>query len=221
MGFKMAMVVVLAASLPAFAGTSSAKETLQGNPARNPQKQQSGSAEGSGARRMGPGMRGMVTGAQMRLTMRRRGQMNRMGPMVFRARRIGPMGWVGGGPLRVFARLQAALDNPRIRTRLKLTDQQANSLRKILVGTETYAVTHGAAVLADAIEERELLRADKPDKTAVMAKGAAISKSVSLLIDHALDAILAAKAILTPAQQEMIREYLTGGARMPLRAPHP
>jgi Spy/CpxP family protein refolding chaperone len=99
-----------------------------------------------------------------------------------------------------------------VRTALGLTDQQADSLRKIIVGTETFTIKTGADIVVDSIDLRELLRADKPDRAAVMTKGDEISKSTSLLINHYLDAMLAAKAILTPEQQKMIQAYIESGA---------
>jgi hypothetical protein len=117
-----------------------------------------------------------------------------------------------GGPLQRVSRLLAALDDPRVRTALGLTDQQADSLRKIIIDTETFTITTGASMLVDSIDLRELLRADKPDKNAVMKKGDEISQSTSQLINHYLEAILAAKAILTPEQQRMIRRYMERGA---------
>lgn len=116
------------------------------------------------------------------------------------------------GPLQPFSRILAALDNPAVRATLGLSDKQADSLRKIVIDTETYSITTGASMLVDGIQLRELLRADKPDKATVMAKGDAISKSASQLIDHYLNAILAAKAILTPEQQRMIRMYMARGS---------
>jgi hypothetical protein len=101
-----------------------------------------------------------------------------------------------------------ALDDPRVRTALGLTEQQADNLRKIIVDTETFTIKTGADIAVNAIELRELLRADKPDRATVMSKGDEISKSTSQLINHYLDAMLAAKAILTPEQQRMIRAYL-------------
>ena len=95
---------------------------------------------------------------------------------------------------------------------LGLTEQQADSLRKIVVDTETFTIRTGAVIAVDSIDLRELLRADKPDKAAVMSKGDEISKSTSLLINHYLEAMLDAKAILTPAQQKMIRAYFESGA---------
>jgi Spy/CpxP family protein refolding chaperone len=117
-----------------------------------------------------------------------------------------------GGPLQRVSRLLAALDDTRLRTMLGLTEQQADSLRKIVVDTETFTIRTGAVIAVDSIDLRELLRTDKPDKAAVMSKGDEISKSTSLLINHYLDAMLDAKAILTPEQQKMIRAYLESGA---------
>ena len=95
---------------------------------------------------------------------------------------------------------------------LNLTDQQADSLRKIIVDTETFTIKTGAGIAVDSIDLRELLRADKPDRAEVMRKGDEISKSTSQLINHYLDAMLAAKAVLTPEQQKMIRAYIERGA---------
>ena len=124
------------------------------------------------------------------------------------------------GPVERVSKLLAALDDPRVRTMLGLTDQQADSLRKIVVDMETYTIKTGADIAVDAIDLRELLRADKPDRAAVMSKGDEISKLTSQLINHSLDAILAAKAVLTPEQQKMIREYMESGARV-LPTPFP
>lgn len=45
-----------------------------------------------------------------------------------------------------------------------------------------------------------------------MSKGDAISKSMSALIQQLLNDILQAKAILTPAQKQIIREYMASRA---------
>jgi hypothetical protein len=124
----------------------------------------------------------------------------------------GERGRSADGPLQKVSRLLTALDDPRVKTYLGLTDQQSESLRKIVVDTETFTITTGAELAVDSITLRELLRADKPDRTAVMKKGDEISKSTSLVINQYLDAILAAKTILTPEQQKMIREYMENGA---------
>jgi hypothetical protein len=140
------------------------------------------------------------------------GTMQTMGPIFLsRSPNVGGLGQGSGGPLQRISKLLAALDDPRVRTTIGLTDQQADSLRKIVVDAETFTIKTGAEIAVDSIELRELLRADKPDRTAVMSKGDAISKSTSQLINHSLDAMLAAKAILTPEQQKMIRAYMESG----------
>jgi Spy/CpxP family protein refolding chaperone len=140
------------------------------------------------------------------------GMMQAMGPMLLRSQDAGGRGQGSGGPLQWVSKLLATLDDTRIRTMLGLTDQQAESLRKIVVDTETFTIKTGADIAVDSIDLRELLRADKPDRAAVTTKGDEISKSTSQLINHYLDAMLAAKAILTPEQQKMIRAYLESGA---------
>lgn len=113
-----------------------------------------------------------------------------------------------GGPLQAVSRLLAALDDPQARKTLDLTDEQADSLRKIIIDTEISLIQTAAHIAVNSIELRELLRADKPDKQSVMSKGDEISKSTSELISRYLNAVLAAKALLSPEQQEAIRSYL-------------
>ena len=141
-----------------------------------------------------------------------RGGMMGGGMMPGRSERMERRGPGLGGPLERVSRLLAALDDPRVRTMLNLTDQQAASLRKIIVGAETFTIKTGADIAVNSIDLRELLRADKPDRAAVMSKGDEISKATSRLINHYLDAMLAAKAILTPEQQRMFRAYIENGA---------
>ena len=137
----------------------------------------------------------------------------------------GPMGERGrgpDGPLQRISRLLAALDDTRVRTMLGLSDQQAESLRKIVVDTEIFTIKTGAVIAVDTIDLRELLRSDKPDRAVVMSKGDEISKSTSQLINRYLDAMLAAKALLTPEQQKMIRAYLESGSlALPVPPPRP
>lgn len=116
-----------------------------------------------------------------------------------------------GNPLQMVSRMLTALDDTRVRTMVGISDQQADSLRKIILDTETYTITTGAAIAVNSLELRELLRADKPDRAVVTSKGDEISKATSGLISHYLDAILAVKTILTPEQQEMISAYIESG----------
>ncbi len=204
---KTMVTLIFLATLSAVASASAAQGQAQNPPAQPPPaqgQQQSASPAAPGQRPMGPATMGagMMSPAMMQM----------MGPMLGRTQDAGGRGRGTGGPLQQVSRLLAALDDTRVRTMLGLTDQQADSLRKIVVDTETFTIKTGAVIAVDSIDLRELLRADKPDRAAVMSKGDEISKSTSQLINHYLEAMLAAKAILTPAQQKMIRAYLERGA---------
>jgi len=142
-----------------------------------------------------------------------------MGPFG-RPEEMGRRGRGPDEPLQRVSRLLAALDDSRVRTMLGLSDQQAESLRKIVVDTEIFTIKTGAVIAVDAIDLRELLRSDQPDKAVVMSKGDEISKSTSQLINHYLDAVMAAKALLTPEQEKMLRAYLESGS-LALSAPPP
>jgi len=204
MRFKMMVTLIFVTSLSAFASVSAAQGPP--NPPADPPPAQSA----QGQRPMGP----VTIGAGMLPP----GMMQ----MMVRSQDGGGRGPGSDGPLQRVSRLLAALDDPRVRTVLGLTDQQADSLRKIVVDMETYTIKTGADIAVDAIDLRELLRADKPDRAAVMSKGDEISKSTSQLITHGLDAMLAAKAILTPEQQKIIRAYLASGAPgLPAPPPRP
>lgn len=202
MRFKMIAVFIFVASLSVFAVATSAQA-----PAPSEAPQASAQADQGQPE---PGNR-----ARPEVRVRRElrdGGMMMPGLTGERSERVEKRGLGFGGPLERVSRLLAALDDPRVRTVLGLSDQQAESLRKIIVGTETFTIKTGAEIAVDSIDLRELLRADKPDRAAVMSKGDEISKSTSQLINHYLDAMLAAKAVLTPEQQRMIRAYLERGA---------
>lgn len=201
--YKAFAVLVCAMSLSICAGTSSAQRPAQPPPARG-QQQPAAPAPGqvtTGGGMIGPGTMGP-------------GMMQMMGPMAGGPQGRGGRGQRPGasGPLQMVSRVLAALDDTRMRTMLGLTDQQADGLRKIVIDTETYTITTGASIAVDSLELRELLRADKPDRAAVKSKGDEISKATSDMISHYLDAMLAAKEILTPEQQKMIRSFMENGA---------
>jgi Spy/CpxP family protein refolding chaperone len=158
-----------------------------------------------------PGQRPMG-GAAMGGGMMTPEMMQRIGPMLMRSQNVTVRGREDGGPLQRFSRLMSALDDPRAQKMLGISEEQADSLRKIVTDTEIFTIQRGANIAVDSIELKELLRADKPDKAAVMSKGNEISKDTSDLISHYLGAILEAKTILTPQQQQVIREYLENGA---------
>ncbi|HXX46225.1 MAG TPA: periplasmic heavy metal sensor [Candidatus Acidoferrales bacterium] len=197
----MTATLIFFAAFSVFASTSAAQSSDQAPPGQD--QQQPANPPAPGQRPAGPGM---MSPDMMRMM----GTM--MGSMSGRPEDGAGRGRGPGGILQRVSRLLGALDDPRVRTALGLSDQQADGLRKIVVDTETFTIKTGADIAVNSIELRELLRADKPDRSAVMSKGDQISKSTSLLINHYLDAMLAAKAILTPEQQKMIRAYLESGA---------
>jgi hypothetical protein len=199
--------LICAMSLSIFAGSSFAQRPPQPPP---PGQSQSATPTAPGVRPMAPGAGQYTTGGDMMGP----GMMQMMGQMAGRGPGPGGRGQRpgAGGPLQMVSRLLAALDDTRVRTMLGLTDQQADGLRKIVIETETFTITTGAAIAVDSLELREMLRADKPDRAAVKSKGDEISKSTSDLISHYLDAMLAAKEILTPEQQKMIRSFMDNGA---------
>lgn len=215
---KIIATLALATSLSVFAGTSAAQRPGQ-NPLPPPEQGQQppANAPAPGQRQMAPGM--MTPGMMQMMAPYMAQIMGQMGGAQDgpgrgpRGPRFGERpGRQPGGPLQRVSRLLAALDDPRVRTTLGLTDQQADGLRKIVIDTETFTIKTGADIAVDSIDLRELLRADKPDKAAVMAKGDEISKYTSQMINRYLTAMLAAKAILTPEQQKMIRTYMETGA---------
>ena len=205
MRVRIIAIFIFVTSLLVFAGAAAAQDPVpdpgaQASTGQSEQGQQQQS--GNRARPDQRPTRGGMMGGGMMMP----------GVMLQRSERMERRGPRSGGPLERVSRLLAALDDPRVRTMLSLTDQQADSLRKIIVGTETFTIKTGADIAVDSINLRELLRADKPDRAAVMSKGDEISKATSQLINHYLDAMLAAKAVLTPAQQKMIRAYIESGA---------
>jgi Spy/CpxP family protein refolding chaperone len=198
MRFKMMVTLIFATSLSLLA---SGGATQAQNPPPPPSTQTDQGQPGQ--RPMGgAAMGGMMTPEVMQ----------RIAPMLMRSQNVTVRSRDDGGPLQRFSRLMSALDDPRAQKMLGISQEQADSLRKIVTDTEIFTIQRGANIAVDSIELKELLRADKPDKAAVMSKGNEISKDTSDLISHYLGAILDAKTILTPQQQQMIREYLENGA---------
>jgi Spy/CpxP family protein refolding chaperone len=114
----------------------------------------------------------------------------------------------GGGEERLAGRLMAALDNDRVKAYLGLTDPQVDRLRQILVEAEKSGVKTRADIAVRGIELRELLRADKPDRDAVMKKVQELSDLRGQMMKQRIEALLAAKSVLTPEQQKKIRSFI-------------
>lgn len=105
-------------------------------------------------------------------------------------------------------RLLAMLENDRVKTALGLTDQQADRLRQIAVDTEKSTVMTRAEIAVRSMELRELLRADKPEREAVMKKVQEISDLRGQIMKQHIESLLATKTVLTPEQQRKMRPFL-------------
>lgn len=108
-------------------------------------------------------------------------------------------------------RILALLDNDHFRSEINLTDDQAGRLRTIVLDTEKENIKTRAEMAVDAIDLRELLRADSPDQVAVMKKVQQVSELRGQLMKDNIQALLAAKSVLTPEQQKKIRETIERG----------
>src|ERR1039457_2607831 len=122
MRFKMMVTLMLVTSLSAFARTSAAQgppnpsTELQSAQSAHDQQQTPNPAIPDQRPPMGP----VTMGAGMTP-----GMMQMMGAMSRRSQDVGGRGPGSSGPLQRVSRLLAALDDPRVRTILGLTDQQA------------------------------------------------------------------------------------------------
>ena len=109
------------------------------------------------------------------------------------------------------------LENERVKTELGLTDQQTDRLRQIMVDAKKNTVKTRADVTVRGIELREMLRADKPDREAVMKKVQGISDLRGQIMKQHVESLLAAKTVLTPEQQKKMRAFLEHRGRPGMR----
>ena len=114
-----------------------------------------------------------------------------------------------GGRNRVgVERLLALLESDRIRIYLRLSDPQVERLRQIVVEAEKANVKTRAEIEVRSIELREALRADKPDRDEILKQVQEISDLRREMMKHQVEAILAAKAVLSPEQQKRLFSLL-------------
>jgi Spy/CpxP family protein refolding chaperone len=105
------------------------------------------------------------------------------------------------------AHMLAMLDNEHFRSAMNLTAQEADRLRQIIVNTEKSTIKTKAALEVNQIDLRELLRADNPDRAAVLKKVQDISSLRGEMMKAHIEALLEAKSVLTPEQQKKLREF--------------
>lgn len=104
-------------------------------------------------------------------------------------------------------RLMAMLENDRVKSALGLTDEQTAKLREIMVDGRKSAIKTRADLEIQNLELRELLRADQPNHDAVLRKVQEISDLRGQMMKQRVESLLAAKSVLTPEQQQKIRQF--------------
>ncbi len=105
------------------------------------------------------------------------------------------------------------LESDHFKAELNLTDQQAARLHQIVLEGEKASVKARADLRVRGLELRELLRADQPEREAVMKKVQEISEVRGQMMRQHVESLLAAKSVLTPEQQQKFRSLRAGRAR--------
>lgn len=112
----------------------------------------------------------------------------------------------GRGPgLEMGSRMLAMLENDRVKAELNLTDQQVTRLHQMAIEGEKASIKTQAEMRVRGLELRELLRADQPEREAVMKKVQEISDLRGQMMRQHVESLLAAKTVLTPEQQQRFR----------------
>jgi Spy/CpxP family protein refolding chaperone len=111
----------------------------------------------------------------------------------------------GGGR---FLRL---LESERVKTDLGLTDQQSERLRQILVEAQKARLRTLSDLGVRRIELREMLRAEQPDRSAVLKKVQEISDLRAQAMRQNIETLLTAREVLTPEQRQKVRSYIEQG----------
>jgi len=105
-------------------------------------------------------------------------------------------------------RLLALLDSDRVKSYLGLDSTQIERLRQIALDTEKDNVKTRADIEVRSIDLKEALRADKPDRDAILKKVQEISDLRGQVMKSYVEAILSAKAVLSPEQQRKIMLFI-------------
>jgi len=120
------------------------------------------------------------------------------------------MGWEGSGRGRFGGgeRIIHMVENPRVRQYLGLTDEQVTRLHIIAIDAEKTSVQNHADLQLRHIELRELLRADNPDREAIMRKLDEVNALRGKIEKERLGAFLDARGVLTPDQIKKVKTYM-------------
>lgn len=129
---------------------------------------------------------------------------------------LGAQGW-GRGMMHGFRgpdsgnmsrRILALLNDSRFQSAAHLTNEQITHLRQIVASVEKSNIELRAKMQVDGIDLRQLLQEDKPDYAAVMNKVEEISELRGRMMKSSVQALLDAKAVLSPEQQTQIRQFI-------------
>lgn len=124
----------------------------------------------------------------------------------------------GHEPFGMSERMLGLLDNQRFKTEIGLNDQQVDRLRQIVLDTQKSSIKTRADMQLRGIELREMLRSENPDRTTVLKKVQELSDLRGQMMKQNVEALLAAKTVLTPEQQKKVQSFMRGrGAGGPWR----
>jgi len=114
----------------------------------------------------------------------------------------GGHGFGGGGGLMRMA------ENPRVRQYLGLTDDQVKRLHTLSLDAEKASVQTRADMQLRHIELRELMRADNPDQSAIMAKMDEVNELRGKMEKQRVQTMLTARGVLTPDQIKKVKAFM-------------
>ena len=120
-------------------------------------------------------------------------------------------GWERGGMHQGFGggeHLLRMAENPRVKMFLGLSDDQVARLHKIGVDAEKASIQTRADLELKHIELRELLRADNPDRDAIMGKLDEVNALRGKMEKQHVETLLDARGVLTPEQLKKVKEFM-------------
>ena len=130
----------------------------------------------------------------------------------------GPEGWMHGGwqhgGMHEFGGGQHLLrmaENPRVRMMLGLTDDQVTRLHRLGVEAEKASVQTRADMELRHIELRELMRADNPNRDAIMQKIDDVTALRGKMEKQNVDTLLSARSVLTAEQVKKVKAFMENG----------
>lgn len=103
-------------------------------------------------------------------------------------------------------RLRGEMMGPRLMERLNLSDEQKNQIEKLRTDFQKQQIGQRAKVQTAAVELRQLLRAENPDKAAIEKKINEMAQLRAQLQISRVHQMLNVRKVLTPEQQKMVRE---------------